>query len=61
MNINTICQMTTNSELLNALHACRESHPLNHPKAFHNALALAKQNHDISNEAVGWLAQQIKN
>lgn len=61
MDIDTICKMTTNPEMLNALHACRKGHPLNHPNAFRDAVFLAKQrpSYEISYEAIGWLTLQI--
>lgn len=59
MNIDKICQMTTSSEILNALHACRDKHPLNNPMAWRNAYCLAAQqkSYIISSEAVEWLYQ----
>lgn len=58
MNIDTICKMTRNAEMLNALHACRPGNPLNHPHAFRHAWFLAIQRTDISFEAAQWLEEQ---
>ena len=45
MTLNEICQMTTNPEFLNTLHACREGHPWNTLDAnhWHSAWFLACQ------------------
>lgn len=57
MDIDTICQMTRNPELLNALHACRPGHPLKTAHSWYQAFFLAAQrpSHEISLEAVNWL------
>jgi hypothetical protein len=63
MTIDTICQMTTNPTLLNALHACRPDHPWNKTtkEPFANALFVAKQvafKDRLSGEAEEWLRVQ---
>jgi hypothetical protein len=57
MTIDQICQMTTNPELLNALHACRPNHPLKNAHSWYNAYSLAAQrpSYEINLEAVNWL------
>lgn len=57
MTIDQICQMTTNPELLNALHACRPGHPLKNAYSWYNAYFLAAQrpSYEINSAAVNWL------
>ena len=55
MTLNEICQMTENPELLNALHACREGHPMNGAFQWRNAHSLAIQSRDTTLSAVFWL------
>ena len=61
MNLDTLRRMTENPEMLNALHACREGHPLNRatPHPWANAYALACQRPlDFSGAAIDWLRWQ---
>lgn len=62
MNINTICLMITNPQLLNALHACREGHPWNKTtqRPWTNAWALAcqRKSYEINGAARDWLKHQ---
>jgi hypothetical protein len=62
MTIDEICQMTTNAQLLNALHACRHGHPWNTPGTnhFQNAWFLAAQrpSYEINCAATDWLKKQ---
>lgn len=53
--LNTICEQTAYPNMLNALHACRPRHPLNHAWQWRNAHALALHR-EIDSEAVHWLA-----
>lgn len=57
MNIDTICQMTTRPETLNAFHACRDGHPLGRGNnwKWRNAASMAFLNRDISMTARAWL------
>jgi hypothetical protein len=57
--IDKVCQLTTNPELLAALHACRDGHPLNHPMAWENAYSLAAQapSYSFDGAALEWLQQ----
>ena len=60
MDIDQICGQTTNPQMLNALHACRPNHPLNHPYQWRNAHALAAQrpSYEISSASFEWLAKK---
>lgn len=61
MTVDEICKMTTNATMLNALHACREGHPLNNANAFANAHFLAVQQRNYTLEwqsAIAWLNEQ---
>lgn len=60
MDIDQICQMTTNPELLNALHACRPNHPLQNAHSWWKAYALASQrpSYEIPMSAVNWLKEK---
>lgn len=63
MTIDQICQQTTNPSLLNALHACRDGHPLNKitPAPFFNAYMLAAQQPYAKRPdslAIDWLLAQ---
>lgn len=55
MTLDQICQMTTSPDLLNALHACRENHPLNGPYQWRNAYSLAAHHKDMTLSAIHWL------
>ena len=62
MNIDEICGMAKSAELRNALHACRDGHPLNKTpeNPFRNAWFMASQrpSYEISSEALIWLEKQ---
>jgi hypothetical protein len=61
MILNQICNETTNPELLNALHACRLGHPLNHPHCWINAYSIAVCQpfaRALSRAAIDWLEKQ---
>ena len=60
MTIDQICQMTTNPETLNALHACRPGHSLNNRYQWRDAWAMASQrpSYEISCAATDWLKKQ---
>lgn len=59
-DLNSICEMTKNPTVLNALHACRDGHPLNNANSFKHAWFLASQHRDIPSNAVEWLRKQAK-
>jgi hypothetical protein len=60
MDIDTICKMTTRPQTLNALHACRDGHPLgkNNNWKWRNAAAMVFLNPDISMSARDWVEKQ---
>lgn len=60
MTLDKICQMTSKTETLNALHACRINHPMNNDFQWRNAWFICAQNHDIKSSAVEWLANKAK-
>lgn len=62
MTLDQICQMTKKASTLNALHACREGHPLNKftDKPFWNAAVVASQDRNINMTALQWLTDQAK-
>lgn len=60
--IDQICREVKSAECLNALHACRDGHPLgtDNPWKFRNALAMVNQQdyfvrRDIPSQAHAWL------
>ena len=63
MDIDAICKMTTRPQTLNALHACRDGHPLGRGNNYkwRNAHAMACQNRDINSAAIDWLEKKAVN
>lgn len=63
-SLDKICEMTNNPEILNALHACRDGHPLNKIaiNPWHNAAWLAQNqpSYVIPSAAIGWLLEQSR-
>jgi hypothetical protein len=60
--LDRVCQLTRKPAVLNALHACREGHPLNktEPRPWLNAwfLASAQPSYVIPADACDWLKEQ---
>jgi len=58
MTLDQIADCTTSCTILNALHACRDGHPLNNSYAWRNAYALiaARPSYEFTGEMVVWLA-----
>jgi hypothetical protein len=56
--LESIANETTSCALLNALHACREDHPLHNTKAYRNAFVIAMQHLEISRKSLDWLKEQ---
>lgn len=66
-HIDAIAKAMTKSETLNALHACREGHPLgkDNPYKFRNAIALVSQSsfldlRDVPHSAIAWLKKMAE-
>ena len=64
MTLDSICKMITSTELLNALHACREGHPWNKTatRPWYKAWFLAAQRPawEVSGAATDWLLSESK-
>lgn len=62
MNIDDLTAKTTNPTVLNALHACRDNHPIGRYKTryenFVNAAFLAMQDAAFTKSDVDWLRHQ---
>jgi hypothetical protein len=60
MTIDEICEMTTNAEVLNALHACREGHPNNSKTQWRNAFYLVAGRREFTTRAIWWLRDKAQ-
>lgn len=60
--LDTICRQTTAPSVLNALHACRDGHPLNRDNKYcwRNAHSIALRDRGISSRDTDWLASMAK-
>lgn len=60
--LDAICSEVLRANVRNALHACRQNHPLNGPYQWRNAHALLAQADYFSGlmEAVEWLASKAQ-
>ena len=58
--IDQICLGAKSAEFLNALHACRDGHPLNGPYQWRNAHAIAVQRatREVDSVALDWLRRK---
>ena len=61
ISIDNLCRETTNAEMLNTLHACRDGHPLNNSHQWRNAYVMASQRrHEFSGAMVAWLRERAE-
>ena len=61
--INDLCQRTTKPNTLNAIHACRDNHPLGRDNArkWRNAMAMVVQSGtDFSGSDLRWLEDRAR-